>query len=939
MELLAGGRVLALGPPKQRAVLAALAVDAGRPVPVGTLVDRVWDEAPPAEARNALYAHIMRIRRTLAEAARLDNRPFGLVRRAGGYLLDVDRNLIDLHRFRGFIEQARAPGIGDRERAAFLRRALDRWQGLPLAGLSGSWAARIRDGCHQQRLDASVAWAQAELRLGNHEEVITHTYEALAEYPLSEPLALALIRALHATGRTAEALECYARIRQQLADELGIDPGADLRLLHERILREEPAGSVPPRPTGTSPGPRVSDVVAIPAQLPREVPGFVGRTEQLARLDSLLTATVTAGGTPAALVCALSGTAGVGKTALAVHWAHRVAGRFPDGQLYVDLRGFSPSERVISPAEAVRGFLDTLGVPPGRIPPTLDAQGALYRSLLAGRRMLVVLDNARDAEQVRPLLPGTPTAVVVVTSRDLLTPLVAVDGAHPLVLDVLSVGESRKLLGHRLGTDRIAAEPEAVEQIIGACVRLPLALAVAAAHAQQTSFPLAAHAAELDEAGQRLNALDGGDAASQVRAVFSWSYTSLTPSAAWLFRLLSLHPGPDISVPAVASLSGRSLARCRQLLTELVRANLLAEHVPGRYTFHDLLRTYATELAHSHRAGDDHPAAGNRMFDHYVHTANAADRLLSPYRDPIRLPLAPLPPGSRPEPLADHHAAMAWLTSEHRVLIAVLRQASEVGLDTHAWQLAWALTTFLYRQGHWHDQHAAWRVALSAARRLGDPAAQGDAHRILGRCDARLGRHGDAHIHLRRALHLYGQVDDVAGRADTHADLAYLRDRQGHLEDALDHAQRALALHQAAGDDRGQAYALNGLGWHHALLGDHTQARVYCERALALLQRLGDRSGEAATWDSLGYAHHHLGDYAEAAGCYRRALTLRRDLGARYVEATTLGKLGDTQQAAGDHAAARVSWRQSLVILQELGHPDADDMRAKLGQPQRRTGP
>jgi tetratricopeptide (TPR) repeat protein len=639
------------------------------------------------------------------------------------------------------------------------------------------------------------------------------------------------------------------------------------------------------------------------------------------------------------MVAAVSGTAGVGKTALVVHWAHRVAARFPDGQLYANLRGFDPSGQVMTSAEAIRGFLDALGVPPERIPPGQDAQAALYRSLLAGKRVLVLVDNARDTDQVRPLLPGTPTAVAVVTSRDQLTPLVAAHGARRLALDLLTHDEARELLAQRLGTGRVAAEPQPVEQIITACARLPLALAIAAARAQQTSFPLAALAAELGEAGAWLDALDAGDLTSQVRAVFSWSYTALTPPAARLFRLLGLHAGPDISTSAAASLAARSVPQSRPVLSELTRANLLTEHIPGRYMFHDLLRAYATDLAHTHDPDHTRHAAVTRLLDHYLHTATTADRLLHPARDPSPLPPASPAPGTSPEHLTDSEQAMGWLSSAHPVLLATLHHAAGAGFDTHTWQLAWALDTFLYRQGHWHDRATVWRAALPAALRLGHLPAQAFAHRLLGHADTRLGRHSDAHPRLEQALDLYIRAGDRVGQAHTHYNIAYLWERQGHLDKALDHAQHALTLFQAAGHRRGQAVALSTVGWYHALLGDHTQALTCCEKALTLFQQLGYREGEAPTWDSLGYAHHHLGHHSQAVNCYQHAVTLFGDLGDRYRQAVALTRLGDTRHNAGTPTAARTAWTRALTILTDLDHPDAQSVQAKLHNLDRRATP
>jgi tetratricopeptide (TPR) repeat protein len=715
----------------------------------------------------------------------------------------------------------------------------------------------------------------------------------------------------------------YRRLRYR-------DATADLDRLRADLARDPVLAAARRRLPSRRRVSSLSGAAAVPAQLPRDVFGFAGRVDHLARLDALLTSA--ASGQPAAaVISAVSGMAGLGKTTLAVHWAHRVKHRFPDGQLYVNLRGFDPGGSVMAPAEAVRGFLDAFNVPAERIPLSLDAQAALYRSLLDGRRVLVVLDNARDAEQVRPLLPGTPTALVVVTSRNRLSSLVAVDGAHPLMLDLLTQAEARELLARRLGPDRLAAEPQAVEQIIACCARLPLALSIAAARAEQSGFKLAALAAELDKAsGRRLDVLDADDPVSQVRTVFSWSYTTLSPAAARLFRLLGLHPSPDISAAATASLAAVPPAATRQLLAELTRASLLTEHIPGRYTLHDLLRDYAADLTHTHDPADQRCAAVGRLLDHYLHTAHTAARLLYPARDPIPLALAPPGPGVTPEQPADHGQAVAWLTAEHPVLLAAVRQAAEAGFDTHTCQLSWTLDTFLTRRGPWHDLTTTWQTALHAARRLDHPAAQALAHRNLAIAHTMLGRYPDAHTHLGHALDLSTHTGDHVGQARAHRALGYLWWRQGRPELALDHAQRALTLFRAAGHRRGQADAFNSVGWCHALLGDHQQALTHCQQGLTLHQELGDRQGEALTWDSLGYAHHHLAHHTHAADCYQHALDLFRDIGDRYEEATTLTHLGDTHHATGNPTAARTAWQHALDILTDLDHPDADTVRAKI---------
>ena len=941
VEVWAAGRRLPAGPPQQQTVLAALAVDAGRAVPVEQVIDRVWADAPPARARVAVAVRITHLRRLLAaaEAAevagagdRAGREPAaaaGAERwirwQAGGYVLQVEADRVDLLRFRRLAASARRSERTDAERVALLDEALRLWRGVPLAGLRGEWAARMRDGWWPERLEATVEWGWAALRLGHYARVVPVLRDLVEQHPYDEPLAVVLGWALGADGRRGEAAEHCRAVSHRLRQEAGVDPGPQLRALHRAVLGDQPLPALPPPPTP------VASPAVTPAQLPGDVPGFAGRVEHLARLDALLAGAATEAPT-AVVITAVSGTAGVGKTALAVHWAHRVAARFPDGQLYVNLRGFDPGGQVMEPAAAVRGFLDALGVPAERIPADLDAQAAVYRSLLAGKRLLVVIDNARDAEHARSLLPGTPTALAVVTSRSLLTDLVAADGAYPVALDLLTEAEAWELLERRLDPGRVAAEPDATQRIVGACVRLPLALALVAARAAtHPSFPLAAVAAELiDAAGQASLPDDSDDVISRVRAVFSWSYTTLSTPAARLFRLLGLHPGPDTTAPAAASLAGLPTTQARPLLAELARAGLIGEQTPGRYGFHDMLAAYAAHLTDTVDTARERAAATVRLLDHYAHTAHTADRHLHPSRDPIAVPLTPPAPGATPEEPTDQRAALEWLEVERPVLLAAQQLAAAAGLDARAWQLAWALDTVLDRRGYWREWASAWQAALPVAGRLPHPAAA-TAHRLLGAAVTRLGHNERAHTHLQQALRRYVEANDPVGQAHAHLDLALLWDRRGRPDRALDHAQQALTRYQAVGHRRGQAAALNNVGWDHVLLGDHPQALTYCQQALTLYQQLGDRWGEAATWDSLGYAHHHVGHHIQAVDCYHHALILFRDLGDRHEQAETLTRLGDTHHAAGHADQARTAWTTALDILTELDHPDADTVRAKLG--------
>ncbi len=420
----------------------------------------------------------------------------------------------------------------------------------------------------------------------------------------------------------------------------------------------------------------------------------------------------------------------------------------------------------------------------------------------------------------------------------------------------------------------------------------------------------------------------GDDSHTDLQAVFSWSYQSLTPPAARLFRLLGLHPGPNIGTPAAASLTALPIEQVRPLLAELTRANLLTEPTPGHYTCHDLLRAYATHLADTLDIEEQRHTATGRVLDHYLHTAQQADRLLDPFRDLV--PLDPPRAGVTLEQLHDHAQALSWFTAQRPVLLAAVRHAAATGFDTHTWQLAWSLWSFLDRRGQWHDWVAIGRAAAGAAQRLADPTTQARTHRNLAYAYTELGRFDEAQIQLRHALILVTRAADDTQQAHTHLRLAILWERRGQPAQALDHAQQALQLFQATGHQVGQADALNEVGWCHALLGQHKQALTSCQRALTLQQQLNDRQGQAATWDSLGYAHHHLGQHTQAITCYQHALNLFQDLDDRYYEAAILTHLGDTHQAADNPTAAHQTYQQALIILDDLDHPDADAIRTKL---------
>ncbi|HTJ33502.1 MAG TPA: BTAD domain-containing putative transcriptional regulator [Dactylosporangium sp.] len=908
---------------RRKAVLAVLGLHAGEVVSTGRLVELVWDGAPPPNAVNALQSHLSYLRRTLSDKAAVRSRP-------PGYVLDVGADGTDV----AVAERLIAAGLQDRDdaaRARDLQRALELWRGQPMADATGvTWLEEQAQRLEQLWLQGKRALLQARLGLGQHAQLLPELEQLTREHPFDEQLHGQLMLALYRMGRQADALGAFQRLRRTLRDDLGIEPGNALRGLESAMLRQDADLDPPPAPVRAAPEPERRDAAEpagpVPAQIPLAVRTFAGRAGQLARLDALLPAEWTPPGS-AVFVAVVSGTAGVGKSALAVHWAHRVADRFPDGQLYVNLRGFDPANRPMPPADAVRGFLDALGVPAERIPGDLAGLSGLLRSRLAGQRVLIVLDNARDAEQVRPLLPAAPRCLVVVTSRDPLTSLVAIEGAVPVPVDLLTDAEARDLLVSRLGARRVAGEPEAVERIVGACARLPLALAVVAGRAAtRPELPLSALADQLGASGG-LDAIAGADPASDLRAVFSWSYRALGPAAAEVLRRMSLGPGPDLGIDAVAALAGVTAAAARASLAELDRAGLVVEQRTGRYTFHDLLRAYAFELVETHDPEADRSAAVDRLLEHYLATAQAAAQQLDPARDPA--PRAAKHPAiAVPEPPREQ--AQAWFADEHRCLLAAVRLSAERGLDEHTWRLAAAMTTFLDWHGQWQELVAVQEAALRALRRLGDRPGQGAASCELGQVYARIGRFDEAHQYLWTALCLFEQLDDAPGLARAHYHLGWLQHAQRRYRDALSHSEQALALFERLGDKLWRARALNATGWIMGQLGEYERALRRCRDALVDNREVGDRHGEAGTWDAVGYAHHRLGDPRQAIACYGHALRAYRELGDRAGQACVLSHLGDAHAATGDAAAAADAWRHSLDILDELDPAQAATVRAKL---------
>lgn len=875
-----------------RALLGVLAIQQGTTVGRDEIIDVLWGTHPPRTSHALVNTYVAQLRAAL-EPDRPAGRPAStVIGVTGGYMFDVEPESLDLARFDDLLRRG-LDSWRDGDLAGAWRRldaALACWRGPALVGAGERLAQHpAAVAAADRRITAASALADVGLAVGEPGRVVARLRPIAADEPLHEGMHARLMLALAAAGQHADALAVFANLRARLADELGIEPGAEARAAHLRVLRREVAAVQPE-----------------PFQLPAAVPAFVGRAAQLRRLDELT------GDSPGEgpVVCAITGTAGVGKTSLAVQWGHRNADRFPGGLLYVDLRGFDPAGEPAEPEDVIRDFLLALGVPPDRIPPGPQALAGLYRSRLAGRRLLLVLDNARDADQVRPLFSSTAGAVVLITSRYELTSLVA-GGAYPIAVDLMSNTEATTLLRHRLGASRLAAEPVAAQQVIDRCARLPLAITVAAARvAGHAGSSLADLADELDDAHRALDALDGGDAYTDVRALLAGSYRQLGPADAHLFRLLGLHPGPDIGIEAAAGLAGTTGAAARAALSRLARANLVTRPAPGRFGLHDLLRRYAVVLSLEIDGEPRQRAALLRLTTHYVWAAERAERRLDDGAG----------------------ATLRWYDDERRALLGCLRLAAGQGLDREAAALAVALTELFDRRGHWQDWAAATTAGLAAAYRLGDQVMQARLHRSRARAEVWLRNPDVAHEHLRRAMRLFAETGDPVGLAHAHRTFAWSLGRLGERRQAADHARAAVALHRSAGDRAGQGLSLNTLGWQHAHLGEHAVALRFCREAVVLLSTAGDHNGVGYALDSLGYIHVSLGDHAAAAAHYRRAVTMFQQTGDRYQEAETLVRLGDAEDGQGSCESARQAWRRAADILGVLRHPDADAVRARLSR-------
>ncbi|WP_330277829.1 tetratricopeptide repeat protein [Lentzea sp. NBC_00516] len=651
----------------------------------------------------------------------------------------------------------------------------------------------------------------------------------------------------------------------------------------------------------------------VPHQLPAVAAGFIGRAEQLRDLDVLAQA-----GAPVAII---DGTAGAGKTTLALRWAHNVVDRFPDGRLHADLRGFALTPPA-DPAQVLHRFLQDLGMHPTAIPADLEAREARFRTLVADRRLLILLDNAASAEQVTPLLPGTTGSIVIITSRDRMDALVARHGAHRVTVGALPAKDALALLGDRIG-ERVPAELGAASELVDLCGRLPLALAIVAARA--TAVPDAALSMLADELRHEgLAALSTQDPGLDLRAVFEWSYARLPDAAAKLFRLLGNHPGTGIGLHACAALTDERQPP-RAELTWLTGAHLVAERTVGRFEFHDLLHAYAADLAAQHE--NERRAATGRLLDHYLDTALLANRYLQPcwtgYIPPV------FHHWSQPA-ITSYDQALAWFSAEFASLRALISYAGHHGFEAHAWRLAWACTVFLRRTGRREDRVAVHRIALAAARRAGDHFAHATILRLLADATARLGEHDNALDLLHTALAEFHSLGHDDGSRQTHLSLARARESAGEHARALEHARLALRLAQRAPDLLAKADGHTSVAAQLSALGEHRDALLHGTRALSLYSRLGHAEGVADVLTHIGASTQELGRHQLAIAAYTRSLDIDRSLGDRYWEAYALDRLADLHALTGAGNTSRTLREEALAILESLWHPDAELVRTKL---------
>lgn len=909
-----GGRAVLPGS-RQRALVGMLALQPGVIVGRSALIDALWGEEPPRTALKTLYSHVTRVRQAL-EACGL---PDLLATREPGYALQIKPAETDAGRFELQLQQARAAG-NPGDVAKQLREAMELWRGTPFAdaSLAGRATASI-DRLEQLHIGAAEDLWAAELELGGHDRSVPELELLVASHPYRERLVGLLMLARYRSGRHADALAAYHQLRTRLADELGIDPGPELERRYTAILRHEPeAGGV----VAAAPAfPR-------PAQLPAQAGHFTGRTQELSVLRELLA-------TPGPRIVAVSGPGGMGKTSLALHWAHQVVDQFPDGQLFLDLRGQLPAESM-DPAEAMPRLLRSLGVPSDRVPAELSEQAGLYRSLLAGKRLLVVLDNCGTVDQVLPLIPAGDESLLLITSRRRLTALATHHAVRLVDLDALDESDALALVGQMVGQERVLAEPEATAELLELCGRMPLALRIAAALLAAQPARLIRDLKEQLENEDRLDALSIEGDSRSVRAVFAGAYLSLSPAAARLFRLLGLHPGPTIALQLATAAMG---VPARSAMTELVTAQLITALGDDRYRFHDLARLYAAECARLEMSPDEQQDTIDRILDWYLSVGEIANRTLDPNRNRV-VPVVRHRPDDLPIAATDgHDAVLGFLDGERGNLVPLVRAATEHGRPTTAWQLTYLLTGFFEFRAHWTDRIEICRWAVTAAQADADEFAESLMLTSLGVAYNAAHRFAEAVEPLNRSLALAQAIDDVRGQGNANNNLAAAYVGMHRTDEAIDAFERSLALYTATGNTPLIAATLNNLGEMYIRTNRTDQGFEHLGRALKLGREAGAPWLEALICTTLGQAHLAGGDPAEAGRYLHQALEIRRQVGDQRFFPETLTYLGAARLALGDADGAIELLTEALTAGREINdeHLQASAL-SRLGQAHLKTG-
>ncbi|MFC5748952.1 AfsR/SARP family transcriptional regulator [Actinomadura rugatobispora] len=908
VELWIDGQRRDLGTAKERRVLVALLLTPRQPVPVQTLIRCVWDEDPPAKPRQSLYSYVTRLRNRLegVEGIRLRSRQ-------GSYMLDVEDEAVDLHRFRRLRDQARAiAGSGDDEYALErYREAAELWRAAPLADLSGDWVARTRRSLEEELLAATFERIDIELRRGHHADIVTELSDLVESHPFDERPVERLMMALFRGGRQAEALNVYRRTRDHLASELGTDAGPRLQELQRRILRNDAALA---RVPGQQP---VLD--RRPNNLPHDVHAFTGRDEELRQLLEAVPAGDDPWPSGAAVMIAIDGMPGVGKSALAVHLAHRLSGRFPDGRVYLDLHAHDPGQKPLDPAGALDILLRVIGVPAARIPRTLDERAALWRSQLTGSRMVIVLDDAAGHDQVRPLLPASAGCLVVITSRRRLTGL---HDAHSLPLDVLPVEDAAKLFSRIAGAGRVADEPTEVAAVVRHCGRLPLAVGIAASRLRhRRAWAVADLLVRLGSDDRRLEELR--NEGSEIALVFEVSYRGLGPPLREAFRRLGLHPGPELTAYVAAAALGRSVREAERVLEELLDRHLISEPARGRYRFHDLVHDYARSLARQNDSSDERRLTGHRIQDFYLAAADQADRILSPQRRRRRIRLLYAPPEL--PPLRASAQAEEWFSAELDSLLNASRDAP----PDHVAQLAQVLATYLETQGHWELAADVHERAVSACDQLGDLMGKAGALNGLSRIRLRSTEYDGALGAAEDALGIYRSHGERHGEAEVLDHVSLIHWHQSRFAEALAPCEEALEIRRSLGDLRGVARSLDHAAIFLEYTGHYAKAERLREDALAIFAEIDDLPGRTMAFNNMGDLALRMGRVNAAARFYQDTAAAVAKLGRQY-QAIWLSNMANVHLHAGDNEAALEGYRKALAVFVEIGDR-RNEIEALLG--------